>query len=103
MKEIPKVFHNKINKKINNNNKIYYSTKNSNIDEKINNKQQDIRKELRNIFNSSNYIYKASVEIKTKEQTYKTKIIGRNKNYVITIDNQVILIDNIISIKKISQ
>lgn len=108
MNNKPKVFQNKIDKKINTNNNIYYSNndKDKTADKKpIKNKEiipnsTKIRKKINEIFTSRNYIYKANVEIKTKDNTYVTKIIGRNKSHLITMDNKTILIDDIIDIEK---
>lgn len=100
-KKLPKVFQNKIEKEINNNNKFFYSANkqaSSNEPEKI----IDVRKKIQDIFSSTNYIYKASVLIKTESLNIDTKIIGRNKDYLITMDNKTIPIDEIkdITIKK---
>ena len=104
MDKIPKVFQNKIDKTLNNNNEIYYSSKS---EEKENTDKNEIvkdrnklNKKINQIFTSPNYIYKANVEIKTKDSTYVTKIIGRNKTHLITMDNKTILIDDIIDIEK---
>ena len=98
-KDLPKVFQNSINKELKNNNKIYYS----NIkDEEIKNnkKEKNINRTINNIFKSINYVYKANVLIKTKDKDIKTKIIGRNKNYIITLDNKTIPIKDIVDIVK---
>ena len=98
-KDLQKVFQNSINKELKNNNKIYYS----NIkDEEIKNnkKEKNINRTINNIFKSINYVYKANVLIKTKDKDIKTKIIGRNKNYIITLDNKTIPIKDIVDIVK---
>lgn len=106
-KKIPKVFQNKINKNINNNNKYYYSAnRNTNdniVKEDVNKeitKPKNINKKINEIFSSPTYVYKANVEITTKDSTITTKIIGRNKSYLITMDNKTIKIDDIIDIKQ---
>lgn len=105
-KELPKVFRNKINKELKNNSQFYYSannTENKNLEEKQENKSHNnnnIRKKINDIFMSPNYIYKATVSIKTKTETLETKIIGRNKNFLITMDNKTIPINDIIDITK---
>ena len=104
-KKLPKVFQNKIDKDISNNNKFYYSankkndnTVNENMKEEITN-HKNINKKVNEIFSSPTYVYKANVEITTKDSTITTKIIGRNKSYLITMDNKTIKIDDIIDIK----
>ena len=105
-KKIPKVFQNKIDKDISNNDKFYYS---ANKDQRINETKEDnkskiikpnnINKKINEIFSSPSYVYKANVEVTTKDSTITTKIIGRNKSYLITMDNKTIPINDIVDIK----
>lgn len=106
-KKLPKVFANKIDKEINNNEKIFKSNSQQNqennqpekkdkIKEKnINTEEKNINKKINEIINTKKYIYKIPVKIKTETGEIKTKIIGKNKNNIITIDNTLIKIDNI--------
>ena len=105
-KKLPKVFQNTIDKDINNNDKYYYSAKKNEVNNNTNEtaklkipKHNNINKKINDIFASPNYVYKANVEVTTKETTITTKIIGRNKSYLITMDNKTIPINNIIDIK----
>lgn len=100
-KKLPEIFHNKIDKKINNNKSVFYSKeeKNIKIDSDRNN-ELNISQKINKIFSSSNYVYKADVIIKLKDKEINTKIIGRNKNFLITMDNQLIPITEIIDITK---
>lgn len=102
-KKLPKVFANKIEKEISNNEKIYYSRTN---DYNRNDEEMTVKKENKNIyqkindiFGSEKYVYKADVDIKTKGVNKKVKIIGRNNGYLITIDNELIPITDIEDIK----
>lgn len=97
-KKLPEIFHNKIEKKLNNNNNVFYSAKTSELDNIEERSELNILQKINKIFSSPNYVYKADVEIKTKENTITTKIIGRNKNYLITMDNKLIYIDDILDI-----
>ena len=92
----PKVFKNTINKSINNNKKVFYSK--SKQKEKIDDSRNVIQK-INDIFTSPNYVYKANVKIKTNNDIITTRIIGRNKDYIITMDNKLIPIKDIIDIK----
>ena len=92
----PKVFKNAINKSINNNKKVFYSK--SKQKEKIDDSRNVIQK-INDIFTSPNYVYKANVKIKTNNDIITTRIIGRNKDYIITMDNKLIPIKDIIDIK----
>lgn len=103
-KKLPEVFHNNIDKKINNNDDVFYSLKsnkdlNKDKDEKKNIDIKNIRKKINEIFASSNYVYKANVIIKTNDEIINKKIIGRNSKYLITMDNKTIPIDDIIDIE----
>lgn len=105
-KELPKVFANKINKEIKNNEKIYISQQKTNsVSEDKNQKETKKKKEkninqiIDEIMNTHNYIYKIPVKIKTPEKEITTKIIGKNKKNIITIDNELIKIEEIIDIE----
>lgn len=82
------------------NSKIVYSSMNKN--EPIISKSFDnnltIKQKINNIFNSNNYIYKADVTITTINKTMKKRIVGRNNDYLFTIDNEYIKISDIIDI-----
>ena len=105
-KKLPKVYQNTIGKDISNNDKYYYSANKAenNNEVKADNKHKvvkpnNINKKINEIFASPTYVYKANVEVTTKESTITTKIIGRNKSYLITMDNKTIPIKDIIDIK----
>lgn len=116
-KKLPGVFASKIEKKINNNESVHYTNsdekndiKKSEVKEEINNKinkidvpKKSIKEKINDIFSSTAYIYKADVEIKTKDKTITKRIIGRNNHNLITIDNELIPIDKIEDIKFIKE
>ena len=86
-RELPKMYQNKINKPINSIQKVYSSIS---IDKKID-----------NIFNSADYVYKADVKIVTdNDEVMSRRIVARNKNNLITIDNEFIPISSIRDIYK---
>lgn len=58
----------------------------------------DIKQLINNLF-KQNKLYKQNVEIITNNNNYKTKIIGKTNEHIITIDNQIIKIDEITNIK----
>ena len=104
MKDLPKVFHNRIDKKFNNNKTVFYSNNKSEDNKTINaiNEPVDTKNVLQKInaiFSSPNYVYKANVEITLKDKKVTKRIIGRNKDYIITMDNDLIPIVDIIDIK----
>lgn len=97
MKDLPKIYHNKINKKLNNNRNVYYS--NNTYDEERSLDSRTILQKINDIFASPNYVYKANVEISLKDKKVTKRIIGRNKDYIITMDNDLIPIKDILDIK----
>lgn len=101
MKDLPKVFRNNVEKKFNNNRSIYYSNTDSN-EETFKDSRTVIQK-INEIFASPNYVYKANVEIILKDKKVTKRIIGRNKDFIITIDNTLIPINEIIDIKSIKK
>ena len=99
MKDLPKVFRNNVHKKFNNNNTVYYSG-DRNYDTKIKSKDpKNITQKINEIFSSPNYVYKANVEIILKDKKISKRIIGRNKSFIITMDNMLIPISDIIDIR----
>lgn len=102
MGKIPKVFANKEVKTSGNNKKVYYSesSKNNIVDENVEISKTDINKKIRDIFNSPNYIYKADIVIKLKDGPVTKRIIGKNNTHLITMENELIPISDIIDIKK---
>lgn len=95
MNKKPKVFANKIDKKINNN-ETYYKTDQEKV---IDFPKGDINKKIKDIFNSSSYLYRANVVIKLKNGEVTKKIIGKNNNHLITIDNELIPVEDILDIR----
>ena len=89
-------FANKIDKVINNNEKVYYS----NLKEKeVKKNTKSIYQKINEIFSSRNYIYKADVVITTNTGEVKKRVIGRNNKNLITDQNEVIPIDSIVDIR----
>lgn len=109
-KKIPSVFANRIDKELHNNDRVYYSSsigseviETKKIESQSSDKMQknvnlNINQKINNIFNSSRYVYKADVVITTKEGTVVKKIIGQNKTHLITIENELISISDIVDI-----
>lgn len=103
-KKLPNIFVNKNTGIVKNNEEFYYGKDNINNETKIiDNNMKDIliRKKIDDIFNSSSFIYKARVIILTKDNDKEYTLIGRDKNKLLTIDNETILISDVLDIKKI--
>lgn len=99
MKDLPKVFANKIEGNINNTQDIFYGS-----DRDIPKKHQDnlslIRK-INNIFSSSTHVYKSKVKIDFKDKMEEKIIVGKTNSHLITIDGELIKISDITDITKI--
>ena len=65
------------------------------VDEKIENT-------LQSIFKKTGYPYNIRVYIKTKDKEYDTYLVARTKRKITTLDNEVIYLDEIEELKKIS-
>lgn len=104
MKDLPKVFQNNVDKRFNNNSNVYYSSNDNrslNIEEVKDNRT--ILQKINEIFSSPNYVYKANVEISLKDKKVTKRIIGRNKDFLITMDNTLIPIRDIVDIKSVKK
>ena len=101
-KKLPSVFAGNILDNAAHNQNVNYGEKDNKIEENIESSNLNINQKISAIFSSSRYVYKADVEIKMKDQTIKRRIIGRNSIHLITIDNELISISDIIDIKFIN-
>lgn len=106
-KKLPKVFANKIDKSLDNNKNVFYSATSDTIDIEDSQssqnrtfefKGQNVNQKINSIFTSPRYVYKADVDITTKDGKISKIIIGRNSTHLITIDNELISISDIIDI-----
>jgi len=106
----PKVFENQIDKKINNNKEVFDSTKevleiinsnngNRNISNTKENENISVLDKITQLLNTSGYIFNVDVLIKTKDNEYNTHIASVINNHIITLDNDIINIDDVIDIK----
>ena len=88
-RDLPKVYANKIDKKIDNLQEVFYERKDT-ID---NNKS--IKDKINEIFNSSDFVYKKDVKIVIDDKTIYKTIVGINNGYLLTMDNERIDINKI--------
>ena len=98
MSELPRMYHNKIDKDLNNTERVFSTLDSNNIytNSFINNRNNlTVEQKIVNIFNSPNYIYKIDVVIVTDNNKVIKRIIGKNKNNLITMDNEYIPINTI--------
>lgn len=97
---LPKVYQNRNIGNINNDQEFFYSAKVEQQNNKSNYSSINIDYKINNLFKSNKYIYKINVNIKTKSRDFDTTIIGKMNNNLITIDNDLIPIKDIIDIKE---
>lgn len=108
-KELPKMYQTKINKTVPSIQKVYSTIstpKENRVEERPITRSTryssvSIDKKIDSIFNSSDYVYKADVTIVTDTEELKRRIIARNRNNIITIDNEFIPISIIRDIYKV--
>ena len=98
MKKLPKLYTNTFNKKIDNSQEYIKITEQNNNKSKPN--KHEINKKIDNIFKSTNYIYKIKTKIETINGERTETLIGKTNTNLITIDNKLINISDIIDIKK---
>lgn len=98
MKDLPKVFANKINENINNTQDIFYGNARSVPIEK---EDLNVQKKINNIFASSTHVYKSKVKITFANDEVEKTIVGKTNNNLITIDGELIKINDILDIKKL--
>lgn len=108
-KKLPKVFANKIDKQLENNKNVFYSKSEDDImrtsdivGEQVQSfgvRGENINQKINSIFSSPRYVYKADVDIVMKNGTFSKRVVGRNSTHLITIDNELISIGDIIDIK----
>ena len=93
MKKLPSIYKNNIIMK-SHNNKICYV--------KDNNKKETTNDILNNIFSGYHIPYHIKVQITTKNKIFNTYLTARGNNYLLTIQNELIKLSDIIDIKRIS-
>ncbi len=106
-KKLPKVFANKIEKQLDNNKCVFYSSMKeekkvgevrSNDTNYSNLNEPNVNQKINSIFASPRYVYKADVDITTKDGIISKRVIGRNQTHLITIDNELVPITDILDI-----
>lgn len=100
MMKIPKIYVNKIDKKIDNNDNVYYSyLDNNEIEEEKVYSEFEMQNKINNLFKSNNFIYKKKFHIKTKTSEDDYVIISKSYDYLLTIDGKKIMIKDILFIE----
>lgn len=102
-KKLPKVYANNIDRSIENNEKVFYSAKELEKKEERQIKtgalpQKNVEQKINEIFNSPKYVYKIKVEITRRSGTEIKQIVGKNALNLITMENELIPISDILDI-----
>lgn len=101
--KLPKIYQNTIKKEIHNNTKVYYGKNNTDGESKNIDIYQDsksVANIIDDIFALPTYSFNINLLIHTKEKIYDTSLIAKSKGAVITFDNDIIPIADIIKIEK---
>lgn len=98
LKDLPKVFANKISDNIKNTQDIFYGN------ERTSKKRQDslsIIRKINSIFASTTHVYKSRVKLELKDKVEEKIIVGKTTTHLITNDGELIKITDILDIEKI--
>lgn len=97
MNKLPKVYESPINKTFNNTQSIYKSVINNNT----RSIKKDINYEIDRIFRAKDHIAKSRVRVTLPNEELVVDIIGKTGSNILTMDNRLIKITDIIDIEKI--
>lgn len=98
---LPKVFRNNKVVKPNNNMDKFYSKGNSNIEINDNLKKVLLNKKIEDLFNPKTFIYKVKAAITLSNGDKEVTLIKKTNDYLLTINNEKLMINDIVDIKKI--
>lgn len=96
MSDLPKVFANKLEKDVGNN-KTYSYDKSETMSVSQDRKSETItiHQKIKDIFNSPKYVYKADVVVEYDGIKHNKELIGYNRDYIITLNDEKIPISKI--------
>ena len=97
MNKLPSVFANPINKKINNVQDSFYSSRNSVVNKLS---EREILRKIDQIFASKSHISKSRVIVTLKDGTKEIDLIGKTANNLLSLDGSLIRISDILDISK---
>ncbi len=97
MKDLPRVFANKIDESINNDQELFYG----NMRGESPKDDLSVVKKINNIFADSHHVYKSRVRITLKNGIVEKVIVGKTSSELITIDGELIKIIDIVDIVKL--
>lgn len=95
--DLPKIYANPINKSLNNNKDVFYSS----AKETRSPKTVDVPRKINEIFAYYHHVYKSKVHITTNDSEFDTTIVGKTSNNLLTLNGEKISINSIIDIERI--
>lgn len=106
-KKLPSIFKNEIDKKIDNNKKVFYSKYESigNVVEKTseldssNDKSVSLSSSLDELLKNNLFIFNVPVEISLKDEIVNTKIVSKVGDHLLTSSGKIINLEDILLIK----
>jgi len=98
LKDLPKVFANRVSDNLNNTQDLFYG--NDRIIEKKR-RNIDIVKKINNIFAAKDHVYKSDVKIYLNDKVIEKVIIGKTNTHLITFEGEYIKISDINDVEKI--
>ncbi len=91
-----KIYVNKIDKKIYNNQRSFdINNDNDNDLEKYEYDKLSVNEKIDKLFNRNGYVFNVGVKIITDKKEYQTKVAGKVNNNLVTMDNDIIQINDI--------
>ena len=94
MSDLPNIFKGKVGENINNNKDMIYTSNNR---EEVKSKSIDAK--INDIFSAKDFVYKKKVTIITKNGAITKEVVGINDKGLLTLDNEVINLKDILDIK----
>lgn len=90
-KELPNIYKSEMTVKVNRNKNVYHiPTEAKSVRVTPHRDDATVEEKLKRLFNSSRYIFNINVEIITNKKVYDTKIAGKVKNSIVTVDGETI-------------
>ena len=107
MKKLPKIYQSELNK-VHNNREVFDSLKEENDNKpsktknNINYDTLSVREKIKELINQNSYIFNTKVKIIINNTEKECQIAGVVNNHIITMDNEIIKIEDIKDIKILS-
>lgn len=106
-KKLPSIFKNEIDKKIDNNKKVFYSKYESigNVVEKtsevdsLNDRSVSLSSSLDDLLRNNQFIFNVPVEISLKDEIVNTKIVSKVGDHLLTSNGKIINLEDILLIR----